>query len=152
VYSIAPWGALQSPSGDPEAECAAVGANTVGVGHEFQSLSNLTAAADAGDIIQLFTLVEYRIGNSLLRPGSRALFRREAGGQSVEYVTGLTTASRFQYRRRNQTNFQNMVNGVGNLANIEELRVILEAEAPVPGEAEPESYGWEFRIPLRNVP
>lgn len=152
VYSFASWESLHSPLGDPEDVCARVGANTAGVGYEFQSLTNLTAAAVAGDILQLFTLVEYTLGNSLLRPGSRALFRREGGGQPVEYVTGLTPASRFEYRRRDQTNFETLVTSGTDLANIEEFRVTLEAEAAEPGEAVPESYRWSFRIPLRNVP
>lgn len=152
VYSIASLESILSPTGDPEDVCASAGANTMGAGHEFHSLNNLTAAAGAGDILQLFTLVEYRLGNSLLRPGSRALFRRESGGQLVEYVTGLAATSRFAYRRRNQSSFQNMVVGGGNLANVEELQVTLEAEGVIPGEPEPESYRWVFRVPLRNVP
>jgi hypothetical protein len=152
TYSIASWNAIQATSGNPAAVCAAVGADTGGAGHEFFSLNNLVSAAGAGDIVQLFTLVQYRIGNSLLRPGTRALFRREGTGPQIEYVTGLSSSSRFQYRRRNQTSFQNSVSGTGNLANIEEIRVIVEAEGAVPGEAVPASYRWDFRIPLRNVP
>jgi hypothetical protein len=152
MYSIDSWGALQAPPGDPQAACAAVGADTSGAGHEFFSLNNQIAAADAGDILQLFTLVEYQINSSLLRPGTRALFRREGAGPLIEYVTGLSGASGFQYRRWNQTSFQSSVPGARNLANIEELRVILEAEGADPGKTDPATYRWEFRVPLRNVP
>ena len=151
TYSTATLSAIAPSGGTPAATCAAAGADTVGAYKDFYSLSTSTISATSGTIIQLFTLVEYRIADSVLRPGTKALFRKEGSGSLIEYVTGLSTSSRFQYRRRGQTTFQNSVTGAGNLRIIEEVRVVLEAEGMTPGADDPATYSWDFRVALRNV-
>lgn len=149
----ATWSAIAGSTGTPAAACAAVGADTTGASSDYRailnSLSSFTSV-QAGEVIQLFTLVEYQISDSVLRPGTKALFRREAGGSLIEYVTGLTTSSRFRYRRQDQTTFQNSITNSSQREEIEEIRIVLEAEDSSPTE-ETNTYEWDFRVPLRNA-
>lgn len=145
---------LNGGGGNPANECVQVGAdNTLGKG-EFRNLTGLQSPAlpEYGDLVALFTEVEFRLAASLLNPGSVALFRREGTGAAVEFADALTGDSRFRYRRAGETDFQDSVTG-GQLAEIVEIRVLAFAESlDSRGGAGPLAYDWDFRIPLRNAP
>jgi hypothetical protein len=80
------------------------------------------------------------------------LFGYMAGiASDLEFVTGVTGESGFQYRRQDQTAFQEQV-PPGPLSEIVEIRVRTEAESlDERGGAGPMAYEWDLRIPLRNV-
>ena len=140
--------------GSPE-ECWSAGLDTVGASGSIWEMSQLGdvpgGPPGAGDLIALIARVTYEIEESDLIPGSWALFRTEANaGTRVEVVSGLGSASGFEYRLANQTTFVPSVTGSG-LDSIEEVWVTLEAEAPDPGAGGGSPYTWAFRVPLRNA-
>jgi hypothetical protein len=153
VYRQASWEELEGTGGNPWAECAGFGADWGGEKANFRRMTGFQPPAmpDAGYLVALFSEVEFRFQGSDLSPGRLALFRREGAGDPVEFVTGVTGESGFQYRRQDQTAFQEQV-PPGPLSEIVEIRVRTEAESlDERGGAGPMAYEWDLRIPLRNV-
>jgi hypothetical protein len=153
LYREGTWADLLGGGGTPASDCQAVGTDVTGVGGDFHQLTGFQSPAipSEGDLIALFAQVEFRFDPSALAPGTGALFRQEGAGDAVEFATGLTAASRFQYRRQGQTTFEDNVSGA-ELDEIVEIRIRTVAESLDPrGGAGPLSYDWDLRIPLRNV-
>jgi hypothetical protein len=100
----------------------------------------------------LYSLVELQFANSALRPGTRALFRKEASGSLVEFATGLTSDSKFEYRREGQSSFQASITSASQREDIVEIRVTVEAERQDQIAGVASSYRWQLRIPLTNTP
>jgi type II secretory pathway pseudopilin PulG len=154
VYREGTWADLLGAGGNPAGECQAVGTDVTGAGASFHRMTGFQSPAipSEGDLIALFTEVEFRFDPSALEPGTGALFRQEGTGDAVEFATGLTAASRFRYRRQGQTTFQDNVSGA-QLDEIVEIRIRTLAESQDPrGGAGPLTYDWDLRIPLRNAP
>jgi hypothetical protein len=152
VFTADTWTTLNVGGGTPKATCFTAGADTIGGGNDYYSLSgSVTSAADDGELFALFTEVELTIDDSGLRPGTKALFRREGTGSLVEFASGLTANTAFAYRRDNQTAFQSSVTNANQLSTIAELRLTIEAERQDQVSGSPSTYEWVTRIPLRNA-
>jgi hypothetical protein len=152
VYSDATWSDLNEGGGSPKVDCYDQGADTVGGGSDFYALSGAeTAGAAEGDLISLYAELVLRFDGSTLRPGSTALMRREGSGSLVEFASGLSAASGFEYRLQGQSAFQSQITGA-QLDEIAEIRVIAIAEGEDQVGGGPSTYRWDVRIPLRNVP
>jgi hypothetical protein len=153
LYREGTWADLLGGGGNPASECQDVGTDVTGAGGDFHRLTGFQSPAipSEGDLIALFAQVEFRFDPSVLAPGTGALFRQEGTGDVVEFATGLTAASGFQYRRQGQTTFEDGVSGA-QLDEIVEIRIRTVAESLDPrGGAGPLNYDWDLRIPLRNV-
>lgn len=147
TYQTATWASIFSSSGATDAgACATNGADTAGAAADFVNLN--IAGVPTGDLVMLFSEVEYSIAASVLQPGSLALYRGPFGGTLTELVTGLTADAGFQYRRGDSIYYDAVV--AGDLLTIDGLRLTAlgtVAEAPA-GTAF--TFGWTVKIPMES--
>jgi hypothetical protein len=97
----------------------------------------------------IYREVEFKIDRSQLNPNTLAVYRGVSGDTLREFATGITPATRFQYRLPSST-YQNSITGA-SLSAIENIRVITSAIATDSiGGVESYTYEWTVGIPLRN--
>lgn len=146
AYAAASWSSISSGSGDAAAACADRGADTAGVADEYRSLRLADPPPDPGTVVLLFRELELEIGDSELRPGTRALFASTGGGGSMELGTGLTGEAGFRYLL--DGSYVSTVSGA-DLGGIEGVRLIVEAESA--REQPPFAYTLTLDVPLTNA-
>jgi hypothetical protein len=149
TYTTDTWSNLlvSSGSGDADACRIAGGADTVGVIADFGTL--LVAGTGIGDVIMVYREVEFKIGQSQLRPQMLAVYRGVTGDTLREFATGITTDTKFEYRLPSSA-YQNSV-PPASVANIEKIRVTASAIATDSVGGIPSySHEWTVGIPLRN--
>ena len=150
TYTPDTWTNLLLSSGVSDAnQCLTVnGADTVGAIDDFGQLL-IAGGTTLGEVIMIYREVEFKIDQSQLNPISLAVYRGVSGDTLREFVTGITTGTKFQYRLPSST-YQNSITGAP-VANIENIRVIASAIATDSiGGIESYSYAWTVGIPLRN--
>ena len=92
--------------------------------------------------------VEFKIDQSELEPRTLAVFRKVSGDSLREFVTGITPATKFQYRLPSTGIYQNSITGAP-IDSIENIRVIASAIATDSiGGIQSYSYEWTLGIPL----
>jgi prepilin-type N-terminal cleavage/methylation domain-containing protein len=96
--------------------------------------------------IQLYGNTELRFADSDLQPGRLALFRG-VGANQVEFATGFTTDSHFEYKVG--TSWLQTPTAL-QLPLIKAIRVVIEASSEDPSLG-PTEYGWTIDVPLRNI-
>ena len=150
-YRNNPWTSLNVGGGTSKTTCYNMGADTVGGGSDYYTLSGpLTAFADDGDLLMLYTEVEYLIDDSALRPGTLALFRREGTGSLTEFAPGLTSDTRFEYREHGDDYFETNPSS-WEIDDIIEIRLTVVAERQDQIAGANSEYRWQVRIPIRNT-
>ncbi|GMR12227.1 MAG: hypothetical protein BMS9Abin29_0416 [Gemmatimonadota bacterium] len=126
--------------------CADNGADTAGIVPDFVNLTIPDPMA-VGDVVMIYREVEFLIAVSTLDPTRQGLFRGPYGGSLVEFASGLTNVTHFQYRLGTST-YQTSV-APANLQLVDGVRLIAVAESnrtATGGYA----YGWTVDIPLKN--
>jgi hypothetical protein len=146
TYTADTWLNLLVSSGSNDAdECLTNnGADTVGAIADFGRLL-ISGGTTLGEVIMIYRDVEFKIDDSELDPQTLAVYRKVTGDTLRELATGITSATKFQYRLPSGT-YQNSITGA-SLADIENVRVITSASV---GGVQPYSYEWTVGIPLRN--
>ena len=150
TYTADTWSNLLVSSGSNDAdECLeASGSDTVGATADFARL-DISGSSTIGEVIMIYRDVEFKIDQSELEPRTLAVFRGVTGDTLREFVTGITPATKFQYRLPGGT-YQNSITGVAR-DSIESIRVTTSAIATDSiGGIESYSYEWTVGIPLRN--
>lgn len=146
-YQTATWGSLFASSGSTDAgACYTNGADTAGAATDFVDLN--ISGVPVGDLVMLFSEVEYSIAASTLQPGSLALYRGPFGGTLTELVTGLTTTAGFEYRRGNATYYTAVASA--DLPSIDGLRVAALGTAAQAPAGTAFTFGWTIRIPMES--
>jgi type II secretory pathway pseudopilin PulG len=153
-YYNVPWATLRITGGIPASNCADNGADTTGAQSDFYRLRNLetyhTSGVAEGDVFMLFRQTTFRIDESVLEPGSLALFRQPYGGQAVEFATGMDTTARFRYRTGGATYADTVF--AGSLDDIDVVRITADARKRAPtGGRDDVTFGWTVNVALRNV-
>lgn len=147
TFQTATWGSFFSSSGSVDAgACANNGADTTGAAADFVDLN--IAGVPTGDLVMLFTEVEYSIAASVLQPGSLALYRGPFGGTLTELVTGLTTDAGFQYRRGDSIYYDVVV--AADLPTVDGLRVAALGTVAAAPAGTAFTFGWTIKIPMEN--
>jgi hypothetical protein len=128
--------------------CASAGADTSGAKTDFMRL--VITDAQGGNLffpgfaVMLYAAIELRFDASTLQPGRRALFRGLTP-DLLEFATGFTSASRFEYRVNGT--YLSTVSGT-TLYEIDAIRVVIEAT----DETSSQVYSWTIEVPFRNMP
>lgn len=155
-YDISGWNAIRSSggSGTPAADCAASGADTVGISGDFVRLKNINTYHGSwpanGTIMMLYRKVEYRIQTSTMDASTLGLFRGIYGGTLVELATGLNSTAGFQYRTGGAS-YATSVSGAAALGTIDAIRILAQARVrPQAGLGGDITYGWGVNLHLRN--
>lgn len=153
-YYDVPWATLRVTGGIPAANCADNGADTAGVRSNFHRLRNLetyhTSGVAEGDVFLLFRQTTFRIDDSVLEPGSLALFRQPYGAGAVELVTGLDTTARFAYRTAAGIYADTVV--AASLDDVDVVRIAADArKRAATGGRDDVTFGWTVNVALRNV-
>jgi hypothetical protein len=130
--------------------CGSLGMDTLGVAKSdfvwFTIPDPAGSWMQPGLPVQLYARTELRFANSDLQPGRLALFRGVAPNL-VEFATGFTTDSHFEYKVNNA--WLTAPTGV-QLPFIKAIRVVIEASSEDPSLG-PTEYGWTIDVPLRNI-
>ncbi|MFH1762623.1 MAG: prepilin-type N-terminal cleavage/methylation domain-containing protein [Gemmatimonadota bacterium] len=154
-YTSVPWNSVYHSSGQTAAKaCALSGADTTGAVSEFFRLDGLDASLviQVGDLVMLYEEVELRLAPSHLHPGSRGVFRGPMGGRLTEVATGMSGDSGFEYGLADRNDFQDRINGKGNLTRIDRVRIFLEGIAPAStGGRDSLTFDLTLTVPLRNA-
>lgn len=115
TYTPAGWASFFHSSGlAPAQACALAGADTTGATADFYRLDGLVAlpALRAGDLVMLYQERTLRLSPSGLDPGSIAVFTGRAGGTMVEFASGLTPSSAFQYQLDDPKHWRGFIRGM----------------------------------------
>jgi len=151
IYTADTWSSLLVSSGSSDAdECLeASGSDTVGATADFARL-DISGSSTIGEVIMIYRDVEFKIDQSELEPRTLAVFRKVSGDSLREFVTGITPATKFQYRLPSTGIYENSITGP-LINSIENIRVIASAIATDSiGGIKSYSYEWTLGIPLRN--
>jgi type II secretory pathway pseudopilin PulG len=153
-HDIPAWGSIASSGGSPPADCAANGADTLGISGDFMRLKSINLFAGSwpanGTVMMFYRTVEYRILTSTMDPSTLGLYRGMYGGTLVEMVTGLDSSAGFLYRTGGAS-YATSVTGAANLGRIDAIRIVAQARTrPEAGGAEDVEYGWGVNVHLRN--
>lgn len=153
-YDITGWDRIDASGGNPPAECAANGADTVGISGDFARLQRINTYAGSwpanGTVMMIYRSVEYRIQTSTMDPSTLGLFRGIYGSTLVELATGLDATSGFLYRTGGSS-YATSVSGAASLGAIDAIRIVAEARTrPQTGGTEDITYGWGVNVHLRN--
>jgi type II secretory pathway pseudopilin PulG len=153
-YDISNWSNISGTGGSPPGDCAANGADTVGIRGDFvrlQRIDNYHGSWPAvGTVMMFYRTVEYRIQTSTMDPTTLGLFRGLYGGTLVELVTGLDTSSGFLYRTGGSS-YATSVSGAASLGQIDAIRIVAQARIrPRTGGTQDVTYGWGVNVHLRN--
>lgn len=153
-YDISSWGQIENPGGSPAADCAANGADTVGIRDEFvrlQKIKNYAGYLPAnGTVMMIYRTVEYKIQTSTMDPTTLGLYRGIYGETLVELATGLDSTAGFQYRTGGST-YASSVSGAAALGTIDAIRINARAKTrPQAGLGADVTYGWGVNVHLRN--
>jgi len=150
TYTSDTWSSLLASSGSADAgQCLTTsGADTVGATADFGQLV-IAGGTTLGEVIMIYRDVEFKIGESELRPQTLAVYRKVTGDALREFATGITPDTRFQYRLSGAA-YQNSITGASR-DSIANIRVTASAIATDSiGGVESYSYEWAVGIPLRN--
>jgi len=154
TYTAATWGTIYQSSGVmPAQACASAGADTTRATADFYRLDGLVAspALQPGDLVMLYREVTLKLATSELDSISTAVFTGLAGGTLVEFASGLTAASAFEYRLARQSNFRNRVPG-GNRRRIAVVRFsAFGAAASSRVGRDSLTFNLTVTVPLRNA-
>ena len=115
TYTPAGWTSILHSSGlAPAQACALAGADTTGATADFYRLDGLAAspALQAGDLVMLYQERTLRLSPSGLDTGSVALFTGRAAGTMVEFASGLTPSSTFQYQLDQPKHWRGFIRGM----------------------------------------
>ncbi len=137
---------LRSVGGKSAQRCADNGADTAGIVSEFVRL-DISDDLTEGDVVMLFREVEYSVATSVLDPTYMGVFRGPYGGSLIEFASGLTGVTHFQYRLGTPT-YQTSV-APANLQFIDGVRIVAVSESSRTATGG-YSYGWTVDIPLKN--
>ena len=151
TYTADTWSNLLLSSGSSDANACLTlnGADTVGAIADYGRLL-IPGGTTLGEVIMIYREVEFKIDRSELEPRMLAVYRGVTGDTLREFVTGITPATKFQYRLPSPGTYQNSITGP-LIASIEYIRVIASAIATDSiGGIESYSYEWTLGIPLRN--
>ena len=141
------WGALLTDTGAVSANrCSDNGADTAGIASDFVRL-NAPEALTPGDVLMIYREVEVSMGVSTLDPTKKALFRGPYGGSLVEFASGLTSVTHFQYRL-GTTTYQASV-PAASLPLVDGVRLVAVSESNRTAMGG-YTYGWTVDIPLKN--
>ena len=149
TYTADTWSNILGSSGAADAQdCLDTsGADTVGATADF---GKVLFGTTLGEVIMIYRDVEFKIDQSELEPRTLAVFRKVSGDSLREFVTGVTPATKFQYRLPSSGIYQNSITGA-SIDSIENIRVIASAIATDSiGGIQSYSYEWTLGIPLRN--
>lgn len=158
LYHDRSWSQIYQSGGSPAVACVAAGADTTGgaVGH-FVDFRGGTLSGGfgykppIGATLMLYRNVEYRIQASTMDPTALALYRGIYGSTLTEFVTGLDTSAKFQYRTGGSS-YASRVTGA-SLGAINAVRIVARArKRPESGGAADVTYGWAVNVHLRNSP
>ena len=129
TYTADTWSNLLVSWGSGDAnECLTLnGADTVGAIADFAQL-NISGTTTLGEVIMIYRDVEFKIDQSELEPRTLAVFRKVSGDSLREFVTGITPATKFQYRLPSTGIYENSITGA-SIDSIENIRVIASAIA-----------------------
>lgn len=153
-YEPTTWSYVDGGSLLSAARCADNGADTTWASSEFHQLDNLQllfgGAPDLGSVLMFYRESTFRITQSVLEPTTLGLFREAYGQSPVEFVTGMDTTARFQYRTGGST-YADTVTGTA-VEDIDAVRIVADVRnPPSTGGQEPVSFGWSVNVALRNV-
>lgn len=153
-HDIPRWDRIASSGGSPPADCAANGADTVGISGDFLRLERINTYAGSwpadGTVMMFYRTVDYRIQTSTMDPTTLGLFRGPYGGTLVELATGLDSSSGFLYRTGGAA-YATSVTGAANLGRIDAVRIVAQARTrPQTGGTQDVTYGWGVNVHLRN--
>lgn len=153
-YSLT-WKDIDGGTAQAATSCFANGADTVGARAEFHRLRRLAtyhgSVPSAGTVLQLSRRTTYTIRGSGLDPSTLAFYRGATGETPVEFATGLSGGSGFQYRRSGSSSYEDRVSGA-QLSDIDAVRVVAEMRRRVAAGGVPDvEFGWAVNVPLRNV-
>jgi len=146
-FRASTWIALFKDNAPKNAEdCADNGADTTGITAEFVNL-NISDPITLGDVVMIFREVELSVAMSVLDPTHQGLFRGPYGGSLIEFASGLTGVTHFQYRLGTPV-YQTSV-APANLQLIDGIRLIAVSESKRTATGG-HTYGWTVDIPLKN--
>ena len=152
-YDIPDWTTILQPGGQPQRDCAANGADTVGISDEFERLWRLDEYAPAlpvlGDVLMLYREVEYRYQQSEMDPSGIGLFRGVYGETLQELVTGMDSTAEFRYRAGSPSYVAPV--GGPSLSSIDAVRLVAwSRQRPETGGQQDLTFGWSVNVFLRN--
>ena len=153
AYYDATWATLAGSGGTPAATCATNGADTASVASQFLQLRVGTvtgaSAPAVGTVLMLLRKTEFKIADSVLDPGVRAIFRGPYGESLVEFATGLSTTAQFRFRYGTTTHYK-VVTGA-NLALVDGIRIIAQSVGRGGSGGQTSfAFGWTVDIPFHN--
>lgn len=153
VAANATWAAIDGSTSDPAGNCAANGADTVGVRDSFHRIRDLDLFSPTpveGEIVMLFRETTFKIQQSELDPSTLGIFRAAYGDPLVEFATGVDTTAQFKYRTVGGGYVDTVT--AGSLPAIDAVRLIADARKPAPtGGVDDIRFGWSVNVPLRSV-
>ncbi len=148
------WATIFNSSGVlPAQVCALSGADTTGATADFFRLDGLTAtpAIQPGDLVMLYQERTLRLGPSGLDAGSSALFFGPAGGTMIEFASGLTPTSTFQYQLDHPKHWRGFVRG-GPRGRIAAVRFLAKgAVESARAGRDSLTFDLSITVPLRNA-
>lgn len=146
-FRASTWSVLFKDNAPKNAQdCAKNGADTAGIAADFASL-NIGDPLTPGDVVMLFREVELSVVVSILDPTHQGLFRGPYGGSLIEFASGLTGVTHFQYRLGTSV-YQTSV-APASLQFIDGVRLVAVSESKQTATGG-YSYGWTVDIPLKN--
>ena len=146
-FRASTWAALLRDNALLNAQsCAANGADTAGIAPEFVAL-NISDPLTLGDVVMIFREVELSVAISTLDPTHLGLFRGPYMSPLVEFASGLTSVTHFQYRLGTPV-YQTSV-APANLPLVDGVRLIAVSESNRTATGG-YTYGWTVDIPLKN--
>lgn len=150
-YVSATWASLfHSSGGSAAAQCAQAGVDTTRARDDFYRLRNLPVLSQ-GSLVMIFRETILRLAPSALESGTWGLFLGPSQGPLMEFASGLSPSSRFQYRLAGSSQFVDEVSSAG-LAAVETVRIRLRGAAAA---ARPRADSLTFELarvlPFRNT-
>jgi hypothetical protein len=153
TFYDASYATLVGTGGTPAATCASNGADTTSASAQFLRLKVGTITGTApvvGDVVMLGRKTEFKIQNSALQSGLKALFRGNYGGTLTEFATGVASNAKFQYRY-GTTTYYNTVTG-SNLLLVDGIRIVAQSTGRGESGAKAQyAFGWTVDVPLTNA-
>ena len=96
------WAGLTGDNEDADAKCADQAADTVGISDDFFELREIQSyhgsVPSLGTLVMLFRETQFKFDDSVLNPGTIALFKGNSIDGFREFASGLDSTAAFSYR------------------------------------------------------
>jgi prepilin-type N-terminal cleavage/methylation domain-containing protein len=139
-----------APSAGLVATCTGAGLDTIPGGRTL-IVSPSIGTTTVGAYVYLLQRVTYKIANSTIAPGRKALWRVVSGGASEEIAVPFDASSHFEFYVSNATTAQTAVPGTLSTITGLELVLVGESQRTSPGSAAPEESTQRVAILFRNA-